>query len=240
MAIDMIDLAHYLTKNNLFYGPPSKSDYISYSGLCEIRRVLLGEPAAKIDPKYFVFGSELHLRFLKDKKSKHKFTKQEETDLEGMQEALWKDPFVRKIMRSSIKEVETIRLVQGVNVKVILDINGDHSFADIGVDLKTTSAKDYKQFVNAAIHKYRYLGQSWLYKEAEQLNEFYFVGIQKTKPYNVYILNVDDYAKEEKATIRETQFLLDFYRQFGRAVTESSQDRKRTERRTGKKAWSIH
>jgi hypothetical protein len=234
----MVDLAHHFVAKKLFQGPPTKMDYISYSGLREIRRVLLGEPAAKIDPKYLYFGAELHRRFLegvKSKNSKKLFSPAEEYDLEGMQESLWKDPFVRKIMRSSIKEVETVRLYQGVNVKVILDINGDGQFADTGVDIKTTSCGTYRSFVQAAIHKYGYPGQGYLYKQAEQLKNFYFVGIQKKKPYQVYIMDVADYAKEERAAIKEVEFLLDFYKQFGRvwseekrSITSSSRDRKRT------------
>jgi uncharacterized protein YutD len=97
-------------------------------------------------------------------------------------------------------------------------INQKKSF---GADLKTTSCRTNRQFVDLALRKYDYLRQSWCYKQVEELEDFYFIGIQKQEPFEVFILNIKDYAKEERQSIKETRFLLEFFKHYGRPVRKS-------------------
>lgn len=228
----MVDLCRTFVKNRVFFGRPKVTDYISNSGLGEIKRVLLNGPPFLGDEIHLHFGSEVHKRFLLYKKSKFKFTAEQEADINGMIEALDKDPFVSRIVSSAVFEKEYIRKVEGVNVKVILDIKGVKKNRGIGADLKTTSCSTHQAFVKSALEKYDYLRQGKLYKEAEKLDDFYFIGIQKRKPYRVFIMDVSDYAKEEAAAWEEAKFLIEFFRMFGRPFVEGSSNSKRTKRRT--------
>jgi hypothetical protein len=203
----------------MFTGPPGDKDHISSSGLAEIKRVLISGQPFLGDEKYLIFGSEVHRRFLERKHNKLLLTFEEETAIKGMLTSLSRHKTVRQLMTGSIFEQTKIGLLEGVRFKMIGDIiNTRKSF---GADLKTTSCKTEKQFVDAAINKYEYLRQSWCYKQVEQLKEFYFIGIQKQEPYQVFILNVNNYAKEEARTIAETRFLLEIYKHYGRPVRKS-------------------
>jgi len=229
----MKDLRDCLVKNKIFFGKPKSTDYISNSGLSEIKRVLLNGPPFLGDEIHLHFGSEVHRRFLLYKKSKFKFSAEQESDIRGMIEALDNDPFVSKLVDSAVFEKEYIRKVEGVNLKVILDIKGVGKMKGIGADLKTTSCATQQAFVKTAIEKYDYLRQGKLYKEAEKLHSFYFIGIQKRKPYKVFIMDVADYAKEEQAAWEEAKFLIEFFKQFGRPFVEGSSNSKRKKRRAG-------
>lgn len=256
----MTDLCECLTNNKIFFGKPAVDDYISNSGLSEIKRILLDGAPFHGNERQFHVGGEVHLRALKRKKSKRKWTAQEKKDIEGMVAALRADPFFKWLMSSAVCEKPKERTVMGVKFMVILDIKGIKKLKGIGADIKTTSCKTHKDFVQTAIKKWDYLRQGWIYKQAEGLKDFYFIGVQKTYPYKVFILDVADYAKEEQKIANETVFLLELFKQFGRAfderrnssskgtnrkrssraVTKSPSNSQRKKRGTGTKTRSIH
>lgn len=216
-------LSEHLVKLNLFAGPPGPKDYISNSGLSEIKRVLTNGQKFLGKEEYLIFGSETHARFL-EKKSKHKVDSDTSQAIRSMIISLNKNKFVASLMENSITEVEYIKKVYDVNFKVIIDIRGKKGkFKNVGADLKTTSAKTESEFIKLALNKYDYLRQGHCYEMAEGLDEFYFIGIQKHKPYNVYILDVNNYEGEKKRSIKETQFLVEFYKNFGRVKVEGSE-----------------
>lgn len=205
---------------DLFTGPPTDKDHISWSGLCEIKRLLVNDPPFLGDEKYLMFGAELHLRFLKGIKSKFRFSQEEEEAMSKMIKSLQSNRFVNQVMKNSVREVTEIVDLEGVRFKMI----GDIIKKKLGADLKTTSARSEEEFRRLAINKYNYLGQGWCYKTGKKLEDFFFIGIQKKKPYSVYILDQKDYAKEERKVVAETRWLLEFYRTHGRARPKSSQD----------------
>lgn len=213
----MIELTQHLVDYKLFSGPPGESDYISNSGLSEIKRVLISGMPFLGNEVYLHEGSEVHSRHL-EKRQLRKLDQDTEERISGMLKSLNQHKFVKKLMASSIKEVTTIKKVHGANCKVVLDIRGIKTLRRLGADLKTTSAKTEQQFIKLAIEKYDYLRQGWIYKQAEDLDEFFFIGIQKQKPHNVYILDQNNYEKEERAAAREGKFLIDFYKQHGRVA----------------------
>lgn len=207
----------------IFSGKPDlRKDHISNSGLSEIKRILMSGRPFLGDEKYLIFGSELHIRFLEGKPSKL-LTDQEEYDLASMVLNLNRNLFVQRLMKDSQREITEIGLIDDIRFKWIGDITNQVSKRKrIGADLKTTSAKTEKEFISLALNKYDYLRQGWCYRTAGKLDEFYFIGIQKHEPYNVYILNVKDYAKEENRIVKETKFLLSIYKQYGRVITKQT------------------
>ena len=212
----MKDLILFEPFNKIFKGKPDLSkDHISNSGLSEIKRILMSGRPFLGDEKYLIFGSELHTRFLLDRPSRV-LSEEEEFDLLNMQEALNHHLFVNRLMNNSIREITAIGLIDKIRFKWI----GDIVNKKVGADIKTTSAKSEKEFINLALEKYDYLRQGWCYTVAGKLKEFYFIGIQKHEPYNVYILNTKDYAKQETKVIKETRFLLDIFTQYGRVVAK--------------------
>lgn len=215
----MKDLIQFDPFKSLFTGPPTEKDHISSSGLAEIKRVLISGMPFLGDEKYLIFGSEVHRRFLQNKYNKLHLTFAEEQSITGMLSSLNKHKIVKQLMKGSTYEITKIGLLEGTRFKMIGDIiNKPKSF---GADLKTTSARSEQQFIDLALKKYDYLRQSWCYKTTEELEDFYFIGIQKQEPFNVYILNVKDYAKEERQSIKETRFLLEFFKHYGRPVRKS-------------------
>lgn len=217
----MKDLIQFDPFKKLFTGPPTDKDHISYSGLCEIKRILTSGAPFLGDERFLHFGSEIHLRFLKNKRTKFKFTKEEELQLKAMLNSLRKHRFVTKLMTGSVKEVTEIVSVEKTRFKMIGDIVNERK--DYGADLKSTSARSESEFISLAIKKYGYLGQGWCYKTGKQLKNFYFIGIQKKSPFDVYILDVNNFKDEEAKAIKETRFLLEFYRTYGRSSIKSSQ-----------------
>lgn len=201
-----------------FTGKPDPDQYISHSGLAGIKRVLCSEPPFLGDEIYLRFGGEVHSRFLENKKTQE-FDKAMELQLKNMIDSLNKHLFVRKLMNGSSFEQSLIEQVYGVNLRVIIDIyNPVKGYA---ADLKTTSCRNEQQFIKSAIQKYDYIRQGWCYKQVGNIPDFYFIGIQKHPPYQVFILNQSNYEREEKKSEKEAKFLIDFYKEFGRPMLES-------------------
>jgi len=228
----MNDLSRCFKKFKVYCGCPDPDDYISHSGLSEIKRVLLNNSPFLGDEIHLKIGAEVHLRSLKFKKSKFRFKPEIEKNIKGMVKALKENELWQFLMKVCEKEKEHTRNVLGVKLKVILDLKGKGKYKRLGADLKTTSCKTERAFIKAALEKYDYLRQGWLYKQAEGLDEFYFIGVQKTYPYNIFIFDVADYAKEEAAIAKETKWLIWFYKKFGRAFVKGAPDRKRKKSRT--------
>ena len=214
----MKDLILFEPFSKIFKGKPDlKKDHISNSGLSEIKRILMSGRPFLGDEKYLIFGSELHTRFLLDRPSRV-LSEEEEFDLSNMLDSLNHHLFVNRLMKDSKREIIDFGSVESVRFKWIGDIVNKR----IGADIKTTSAKSEKEFINLALEKYDYLRQGWCYKIAGKLNEFYFIGIQKHEPYNVYILNTKDYAKQETKVIKETRFLIEIFKQYGRVIPRAT------------------
>jgi hypothetical protein len=235
----MIDFCKALVKYKSFCGRPKCTDYISNSGLSEIKRILLSGAPYLGDEVHLHLGKEVHLRSLLFRRTKRKFSKKIETDIKGMCESLAKNSFWKILMQVCEKEKEHIRKIHGVNVKVILDLKGLKAYKRLGADLKTTSCKTKEQFIKTAIEKYDYLRQGWLYKQAEDLDDFYFIGVQKHYPYKVFILDTADYEKEEQAIAKETLWLIELYKLVGRAFVKGAPNRKRTQPGTREKTWPL-
>jgi hypothetical protein len=235
----MQSLVRALKGSRIFCGKPDKAAYISNSGLSEIKRILLSGKPYLGDEIHLHIGKEVHLRSLLFRTAKKKFTKQQEKEIQGMCKALADNVFWQFLMKHCKKEGEHTRKLFGVNVKVILDLKGTGKYKRLGADLKTTSCKTEAAFIKSAIEKYDYLRQGWLYKEAEGLDNFYFIGVQKHYPHKVFILDVADYAKEEKAIALETLFLIELYKLFGRAFNKSTQNSKRKIAGTREKTWAL-
>lgn len=61
------------------------------------------------------------------------------------------------------------------------------------VVIKTTSARNYQQFVNAIL-RYDYHKQGAFYGKASGMREAIFIRVQKQEPYQVFHVNLTDWS----------------------------------------------
>jgi hypothetical protein len=203
----------YLKRVSFITGPRLKNT--SHSGLEVIKKYLTGAQQFQGGEGFLLFGNGTHEPFLTEdyKGSYAKLTVEEKTRVNKMITKLNSHPVVKMLMKDSVREEKFITDIEGVPVAVILDSKQiEHSR---GFDLKTTTARNLADFIKKAI-SFGYIRQGKTYKIAAKLKHFYFVGIQKEEPYNVYVLNISDYKDEEWYASEELKFLLYFYKHYGK------------------------
>ena len=111
---------------------------------------------------------------------------------------------LRQIIRAIRSNVTVSRILNHDNVKVeqwhkawilkrrfkgIIDVEVD----DIGIDFKTTTAKDIDTFIDL-FDEYGYWNQAWIYMKLAKLKNFWFIGIQKKRNPRAFFVNVKDYG----------------------------------------------
>lgn len=215
----------YLKKIGLVTGPIEKNT--SYSGLESLRKYLLGEPQFLGGEEFFLFGNALHERLLEDKYDAYnKLPSWKQEMVEEMLIVLRAHPVVTKLMLNSVKEEKQYSKMNGVVMAYVLDIKKDKE--KIGADLKTTACTTYHDCLKKAI-EYGYVKQGKIYMEMEDLKEFYFIFITKSKPYNVFIISYKDFKDEEQYAENELEFLLYFYKNYGRFMTDEDKQNLNTD-----------
>lgn len=208
-------LTTYLQRTGATTGRLQKNT--SHSSLEVIKKALLGQKQFSGGEQYLAFGNACHERFLVNS-FKRKVSKEEDKDLKGMVAALVKDAIVNSLMKNSIREQKFYIHVNGVEMAMVLDIKQPH--LSRGADLKTTNCKSLNEFIKKAL-EYGYVRQGVTYKKGAKLKSFYFIGVQKTPPYNVYLMNLADFSEEEAYAERELEFLLYFYKHYGKCVIQN-------------------
>ena len=80
-----------------------------------------------------------------------------------------------------------------------------------GFDLKSTDCNSQQAF-EETVQRYGYVRQGLTYKLAAKLKFFYFVGIQKVAPFNIFIvdLNAAKFKTDLLYAEQELKFLLAF------------------------------
>lgn len=146
--------------------------------------------------KYLVFGNELHKRWLEPKEKIKKLDAEEEKLLKAMLKRLNSDKELMAYYRQAKKEIVTVKPVFGAYVKVTLDLKNNKKRS--GKDLKSTSATTLDGFIKSA-HDYNYFKQAAIYMEAEELDEFEFIGISKKGDNEIFKLNVKDFPIQMEA-----------------------------------------
>jgi len=202
-------LKRQLKRAGIVTGPLTKNT--SYSGLAVIRRMLLSQPQFRGSEEFLREGNALHEKFLL-RKSTIALPEDKHTTINLMVEKLDSHPVVRALVADSVREEKLYVKLNGIQFAFILDIH--QKSRKIGSDLKTTKCKTFQSFVSSAI-EYGYFKQAVAYIIAAKLKNFFFIGIQKEPPFNIYILDVHQYQDELAYAERELEFLLYFYRHYG-------------------------
>lgn len=206
-----------LKRAGVVTGPRRK--HTSHSGMQTIKRDLLGLPQFKGGEFFLKFGNALHEVFLKGDYTNHyRLLKASDKRLiDAMVRKLNNHPVVVMLMKDSIREKNFIVKLNGTRTKVILDAK--QVKLKRGFDLKSTACTTQQEF-EEKVRTLGYITQGLIYKMAAGLKQFYFVGICKTAPHNIFIVDIDamqfkeDYAYAEM----ELKFLLYFYKRYGKTV----------------------
>lgn len=209
-------LKHYLKRVGKVTGPLSRNT--SHSALEVIKKDLLGLPQFKGGEHFLIFGNDLHEHYLEDKYPR-KVNAAERNKIMVMVSKLRAHPIAHQLYKESTREKKCYIKIQGVEISFILDIL--QPIFKRGADLKSTSCSNEKEFIEKA-KEYGYFRQGETYKQAAKLKSFFFIGIQKQSPYNIYILNVDDYKEEMRYAKEELKFLLYFYKHYGKTINTES------------------
>jgi hypothetical protein len=231
-------LLTHLLKQGLVTGPQPKGSNTSNSSMGACKTFLLGEQQFVGDEKYLIFGRVLHehLQFIEnvDYRSPdfNKLTDVEQSWILGCCESARQHPVVKRLLMKSARENKLYTEIDGIRVALILDLDQQH--LDTGADWKSSSCKTEQDFVKKAI-LYDYIRQALLYKKARNLKHFYFVGLQKQPPHQVYIMDVKQHEAEQFYAAQELKFLLYFYKHYGK-ITNSNMSTPTTPQLTGKEA----
>lgn len=198
---------------------------INNSTLGTIKRYFTNTPPFNGGEFYLKFGGEFHSRVLENK-SKENLDEESIKLIQAMTKSLHKNPVFKKAMSGSpILEKLRFNEVNGVPMRGTLDILN----RNCAYDLKTTSEETFDKFVKKAI-KLDYFRQSYVYKQLAEVDNFIFIGVCKKPPYNIYILNTNDYETQEEIQKNEAHFLLEVAKTI--CNIRSAQDRKQKSRRS--------
>ena len=183
---------------------------IANSDLTELHFLQMGYAVRPIYPSTAQFGTTYHQLILEPEKPVNwdLHTEKQRHDLMHMQRA-WqhflslyqqKGPF-------SFSSTEQILLFDqstpagSVACKAKLDAVGFYQDQPWVIDLKTTSAASLKEFVKC-FDKYDYDRQAAFYLDALSLkldqplhNNVYFIGLQKQRPYHVYVVDMNQHPR---------------------------------------------
>lgn len=205
----MVAFKQKLRGSGLFTGPLTKNT--SHSGMEVIKKALLGQPQFHGKEEFLHFGNAVHEKFLLGQSSvalpedQHKI-------VDTMVAKLHDHSVVQKLLKNSIREQKLYARLNGIETAFILDVH--QKVEKRGTDLKTTKSKTYLEFLNSC-KSFGYFRQAVLYTIAARLKDFFFVGVQKEAPYNIYVLDVKQYPQELAYAERELEFLLYFFKNYG-------------------------
>jgi len=196
-----------MTKNSTDFEPSDKlalkyiqeKGYASYSSLKNVRDCV--DPTKKTSAVWFDVGTEVHSRFLEKKKPILKLSKEDTDSVVSMVEALELHPVVRRLMFKAKVEQYFKQKLWGLMVSGYIDILPPKDVAD----LKTTRHKNQHDF--AANMDFL---QAAMYRAVTKRKDFYYIGIQKEKPFNVFIFNVHQYPDRIKQADEELKYLIKY------------------------------
>jgi len=196
-----------MTKNSTGFEPSDKlalkyiqeKGYASYSSLKNVRDCV--DPSKKTSAVWFDVGTEVHSRFLEKKKPILKLSKEDTASVVSMVEALELHPVVRRLMFKAKVEQYFKQKLWGLMVSGYIDILPPKDVAD----LKTTRHKNQHDF--AANMDFL---QAAMYRAVTKRKDFYYIGIQKEKPFNVFIFNVHQYPDRIKQADEELKYLIKY------------------------------
>lgn len=182
----------------------------SHSGLSEVLRIILGLPGFSGDEKFLQLGLEFHARELENK-SVVKLPASDQKTVNGMLAALKKHKWYQRMKVDTKKEKELIKKIDGVKVSGWIDILKRTQYV---IDLKSTTCETYDDFLQKAV-SYGYFRQGIIYALLANVEDVYFVGVQKQSPHKVFVLNIRDYPLLVAEARQEVKFLLYYFKEYG-------------------------
>lgn len=196
-----------MTKNSTSFEPNDKlalqyikeKGYASYSSLKNVRDCV--DPTKKSGGVWFDVGTEVHSRFLEKKKPILELSDDDTNSVVKMVEALELHPVVRRLMFKAKVEQYFKQKLWGLMVSGYIDILPPKDVAD----LKTTRHKNQHDF--AANMDFL---QAAMYRAVTKRKDFYYIGIQKEKPFNVFIFNVHQYPDRIAKADEELKYLIKY------------------------------
>lgn len=191
----------------------------SHSSLEVVKKYLLGQPQFFGNEGYLTFGSALHEVFLQGIRDNYykQLDKTDRVTVDSMVRKLNANPIVVSLMRNSTREHKFSVKLNKVLTVCILDAKQPE--LKRGFDLKTTDCNSQSAF-EETVQRYGYVRQGLTYKLAAKLKFFYFIGIQKVAPFNIYIVDLDaaKFKTDMLYAEQELKFLLYFYKNYGRVL----------------------
>ena len=172
-----------------------KRGYASYSSMKNVRDK---EIPKFLDAKYLKFGKELHSRAL-EHIILEELSEPEEKMLKAMLNRLWAHPVWCKLLKQAKTEQQFHQPLWGLPVLGYIDILNVDNVAD----LKTTYVNKMKDFVAAMDFL-----QAALYLEVTGLKDFYYIGISKRAPHDLFVFNVNQYPEKLKAAREQLKKLI--------------------------------
>lgn len=173
--------------------------YASFSTLKTFRDG--GTPGNYISAPHFDHGTELHSRWLEHTRIT-KYDPEVEAMLRGMERSLNRDKVATMLLKGAQVEVEFNVIVHGVMTHGFIDILPPKLFVG---DLKTTSLTTRKAFIDAMDFL-----QAALYLLVTKRKDFYFIGVCKKPPYEVFTFRVSDYPERMKEAHKQLKELLTY------------------------------
>jgi len=200
-----------------------------------IKSMILGyEVTLGISKDFQQFGTYVHeMLFLG--RSKIKLSHEEHVRATKMLNVLRTNKTVQKMLKNTVCEVTVKTKLKGVNIQFTPDAVQDKKK---GRDLKTTVCSTLEDFIAKAF-EYGYFRQGETYSQAAKLNEFVIIGIQKQKPFKVFIVLCSMHKEKMEYSKNELEFLLYFYKNYGnfnKLVEKTNKGTSKRKTPKGKKA----
>ena len=193
-----------------------KAGALSSSALSSFAKEMAGgEKRSKAMATALGLGGEFHRRVLEPHiEAEWEGTEKEELSITTMIERLVDTPSLMDLMGADETETEIHCYkdldINGVMIpfKGILDIRNKKR--DIGVDLKTTAASTYPQFMKS-MDRFNYWSQAWIYKQVGGVNRFMFYAFEKKGKFMSFMIDVDQFPNMMALGEARVKFLAELY-----------------------------
>ena len=174
--------------------------YVSYSSLSNVWK---NEPPLNGDEPFLAFGVELHSRFL-EKKVINILSDEEEEMLRKMLKRLETSSMVKAIMHDALVEQEIKQMIMGIPFLGYIDVKKPKLLAD----LKSTKLTSKTKFIESLDFL-----QPVIYRKATGIKDFYFIGISKTAPHDIFTFNANDYPEKLKESENKLKQLITYVKE---------------------------
>ncbi len=178
--------------------------YASYSSLKMVRDCQI---PTKFNAAWFDLGTAVHSLLLEhklDPEVKARLTPDMLIQVKLMLSSLCENAIVQKLLKGSKNEDKFDIKINGLPVIGYIDINN----IELG-DLKTTKHTSKAQFV-----KDMEFLQAAIYLKATGKKDFIYIGASKTKPYEVFTFNVNEYPDRLKEAFNQMNSLTKYVRDY--------------------------